>query len=46
MGLTLISAGHFETENPVVSVLADKIKAEFDCEVEIIPQSSPVKYYR
>lgn len=45
MGLTLIAAGHFETENPVVSVLADKLKAEFDCNVTIIPQNSPVKYY-
>lgn len=45
MGLTLIAAGHFETENPVVSVLARKIKSEFDCDVAIIPQKSPVKYY-
>lgn len=45
MGLTLIAAGHFETENPVVSVLAEKLKAEFDCTVTIIPQNSPVKYY-
>lgn len=45
MGITLISAGHFETENPVVSVLAEKIRNNFDCEVEIIPQKSPVKYY-
>ncbi len=45
IGLTLIAAGHFETENPVVSVLAEKLKNNFDCEVEIIPQYSPVKYY-
>lgn len=45
IGITLIAAGHFETENPVVSVLAEKIKNNFDCEVEIIPQESPVKYY-
>lgn len=45
IGLTLISAGHFETENPVVAVLAEKIKNNFDCEIEIIPQESPVKYY-
>lgn len=45
MGITLIAAGHFETENPVVSVLAEKIRNNFDCEVEIIPQKSPVKYY-
>lgn len=45
IGLTLISAGHFETENPVVTVLADNLKNNFDCGVEIIPQESPVKYY-
>ena len=45
-GITLIAAGHFETENPVVTVIADKIKDNFDCDVEIIPQNSPVKYYK
>lgn len=45
-GITLIAAGHFETENPVVSVLADKLKNSFSCEVEIIPQNSPVKYFK
>ena len=45
LGVTLIAAGHFETENPVVSVLAEKIKENFDCEVEIIPQKSPVQYF-
>ena len=44
LGLTLIAAGHFETENPVVASLAEKIKNEFAVEVEIIPQNSPVKY--
>ena len=46
LGLTLIAAGHFETENPVVAVLAEKIRNEFDCEIQIIPQSSPVKYFK
>ena len=45
LGVTLIAAGHFETENPVVAVLANKIKENFDCEVEIIPQKSPVEYF-
>lgn len=45
-GITLIAAGHFETENPVVTVIANKIKDNFDCDVEIIPQNSPVKYYK
>lgn len=44
LGLTLIAAGHFETENPVVAALAEKLKENFNCEVEIIPQQSPVKY--
>lgn len=44
MGLTLIAAGHFETENPVVAVLAKKLKKQFGVEVEIIPQNPPVKY--
>ena len=46
LGLTLIAAGHFETENPVVASLAKKIKDEFEVDVEIIPQNSPVKYYK
>lgn len=45
LGVTLIAAGHFETENPVVAVLAKNIEDKFGCEVEIIPQQSPVKYY-
>lgn len=45
IGITLIEAGHFETENPVVAVLAEKVRNNFECEVEIIPQESPVKYY-
>lgn len=45
LGLTLIAAGHFETENPVVADLAERIKAEFDTEIVIIPQNSPVKYF-
>lgn len=45
-GITLIAAGHFETEIPVVAMLAEKLKNNFNCEVEIIPQKSPVKYYR
>ena len=45
MGVTVITAGHFETENPVVAVLAEKLKNNFDVEVQIIPQNSPVKYF-
>lgn len=36
LGLNLIDAGHFHTENPVVAVLAEKISAAFpDVEVRI-----------
>ena len=36
LGINLIDAGHFATENPVVAVLADKIAAAFpDLEVKI-----------
>ena len=36
LGLNLIDAGHFHTENPVVSVLAEKIAAAFpEIQVEI-----------
>lgn len=45
IGITLIAAGHFETENPVVAVMAENLRNNFDCGVEIIPQESPVKYY-
>ncbi len=45
IGLTVIAAGHFETENPVISSLAEKIRNNFALDVEIIPQNSPVKYY-
>ena len=34
LGLNLIDAGHFHTENPVVAVLADKLRAAFP-EVEV-----------
>lgn len=45
-GVTMISAGHFETENPVTQVLAEKIRNNTDCEVVIVPQQSPVKYIK
>ena len=35
LGITLIDAGHFETENPVCSVLAEKLQAAFP-DLEII----------
>ncbi len=43
-GITLVVAGHFETENVIVKNLCEKISKEFpEISVEIIPQNSPVK---
>ena len=47
LGLNLIDAGHFHTENPVVAVLAEKIAAVFP-EIEVKISESHwdcVKYY-
>ena len=47
LGLNLIDAGHFHTENPVVAVLAEKIAAAFP-EIEVKISESHwdcVKYY-
>ncbi len=42
-GLALFAAGHFETENPVVPVLATKLRCEFpEIDIIIIPQKSPI----
>ncbi len=44
--LTAIAAGHFETENPVISVLADKLRQQFpNVEFTVINQENPVVYY-
>ena len=47
LGLNLIDAGHFHTENPVVAVLAEQIAAAFpEIEVKISETHSDcVKYY-
>lgn len=46
-GMTIIAAGHFETENPSVKPLMERVKAKFD-EVSTIclEQENPVKYIR
>lgn len=43
-GISLFCAGHFETENPVIYLLKDKLQILPDIEVTIIRQDSPVKY--
>ncbi len=43
-GLALFAAGHFETENPVVASLANRLRCQFpDIDIIIIPQKSPIK---
>lgn len=45
-GLTAVAAGHFETENPVMAVLAEKLKSQFpEVEFTVINQDNPVIYY-
>ncbi len=45
-GLTAIAAGHFETENPVMSVLKSKLETQFtEVSFTLINQKNPVKYY-
>lgn len=43
-GLSLFAAGHFETENPVISVLANRLRTEFpDTDIIVIAQSTPIQ---
>lgn len=42
MGVLLVAAGHFETENIAIKPLADKIKGNFDIECVIAAQQSPI----
>lgn len=45
LGVTLIAAGHFETESPVVPVLANKLRTQFpQIEVVTLEQKRSVKY--
>lgn len=45
-GLTLIAAGHHETENPVVEVIAGRLRKQFEgVDIVVINQSQPVKYF-
>ena len=45
LGMTVIAAGHYETENPSVSALKEKICSKFEnIQGVILKQSNPVKY--
>lgn len=45
-GLTVIAAGHFETENPSMKPLTEKLREKFtDVDFVLIEQENPVKYY-
>ncbi|MBR6568149.1 MAG: Nif3-like dinuclear metal center hexameric protein [Clostridia bacterium] len=45
LGLTVIAAGHFETENPAVSELKNKVCSRFtEIDGVILKQTNPVKY--
>ena len=43
LGITVIDAGHFSTENVVVKPLALLLKDKLDCDVRIISQTPPYK---
>ncbi len=45
MGLTVIAAGHFETENPAMEAMMAFVKNKFtDIETILLKQSNPVKF--
>lgn len=45
MGITVVAAGHYETENPSLSVLKNKICGNFsEIEGVLLKQDNPVKY--
>lgn len=44
-GLTLIAAGHFETENPAMAILASRLRGNFsETDIIVLSQTNPVKY--
>lgn len=44
LGLSIFCAGHFETENPVVPFLKEKIENKFKIECLILKQTPPTKF--
>ena len=45
-GYTVIEAGHFATENPVVEALAARLREEIENEIIVIGQEAPEKYIK
>lgn len=44
-GLTLVAAGHFETENPAMAILASKLRGNFsETDIIVLSQTNPVQY--
>lgn len=43
MGIALVCAGHFETENPAVDLLIKKISEKFNVACVKCPQTTPIK---
>lgn len=47
MGVTVIAAGHFETENPSMAALKEKVQAQFpEAECVLLKMSNPVEYIK
>ena len=45
LDIILAAAGHFETENPAMTTLKNKLENQFpDVEFVLLEQSSPVKF--
>lgn len=45
LGITIVAAGHFETEYPAMTALKNRVEAAFPaCECVVIPQNNPVKF--
>lgn len=43
--LALFAAGHYETENPIVTVTANRLRAQFpDTDIVVITQKNPIRY--
>lgn len=44
-GLTLVAAGHFETENPGIAILASRLRGKFsETDIIVLSQTNPIKY--